>query len=161
MIKEYLPSESGRCRSRAWVGLDGRLCGFIIANQIDIPWAYMVPIESVCTVSSASTSGGYSGETVRDKTISDLSAPSVDADGDSDFDTLFDQYLRSFLPAPSSSGRDATSDLSGIQLINGEGDRSRGVVNVPLLQDIGNILQPRCRDLLPVKAGNGLTECNC
>jgi hypothetical protein len=51
--------------------------------------------------------------------ISDFRGPSGYVDDDSNFNTLFDQYLRSPSPSPppSSSPTDATSELSGITLL--------------------------------------------
>jgi len=69
-------------------------------------------------ISSASVSEAYSGETISVSNISDLRSPLDDADGDSNLETLFNQYLRSpsTSPPPSPSPTDATSQLSGITL---------------------------------------------
>ncbi|KAL8664658.1 MAG: hypothetical protein Q9202_002928 [Teloschistes flavicans] len=36
-----------RGNSGAWVVLEGKLCGYVVAVRQDLPWAYMVPIEPI------------------------------------------------------------------------------------------------------------------
>jgi hypothetical protein len=54
----------------------------------------------------------YDGETISAEKISDFRGPLPDVEDDLNFATLFDQYLRLASPPPSSSPRDASSELT-------------------------------------------------
>src|SRR6201999_635905 len=73
---------------------------------------------------SACVTGAYDGESISAEKISDLRSPSPDVEDDLNFDTLFDQYLRSPSPPPCSTPGDASSELTRTTLAASEPDRS-------------------------------------